>query len=159
MTKDLRDRTFADLKEGEELKALHIDVTREHIADFQIFLGHYDKEGAFAPTHDKENFHVDDDFAARNIYGSVVGDGNQTFQYMIQVVTDSLPWGSLLSGYSELDVKFTNPTRIGDKVVTKGKIVQKLTEGGRNYALCEMTAHKQGDVLVGIGTIKAYVPG
>lgn len=158
MSQDRRDRTFADLKEGEELKTLRIEVTREHISDFQIFLGHYDATGSFAPTHENENFHVDDEYAQRNIYGSVVGDGNQTFQYMCQVVTDSLPWGSLLAGYSELDVKFTNPTRMGDTVVTSGKIVEKRVEDGRNFAICEMSASKQGDILVAIGTIKAYVP-
>jgi hypothetical protein len=157
MSQDPRDRTFADLTEGEELRSLHIEVTREHINGFQEFLGHFETEG-YSSWLIGNNLHVDEDYSRRNMYGTVVGDAHQTIQYLCQIVTDSLPWGSLLSGYSELDIKLTNPTRPGDSVVASGKIIEKRTEEGRNYAICEVRASKQGDRLVAIGTIKAYVP-
>ena len=154
---NLRDRTFSDLKTGEDLKTLHIAVTREHINDFQEFLGHFDSDG-YSKWLIGNNLHVDEDYSRRHMYGTVVGDAHQTIQYLCQVVTDSLPWGSLLSGYSEIDIKLTNPTRPGDNVVASGKILEKTTEGGRNYAVCEVRAVKGEDKLVAIGTIKAYVP-
>ena len=158
MTQDPRDRTFSDLKEGEELKPLRISVTREHINGFQEFLGHFNEEDDAGSWLVGNNLHVDEDYSRRHIYGGVVGDAHQTFQYLCQVLTDSLPWGSLVSGYSTIDVKLTNPTRPGDTVVAKGKIVQKTTEDGRDYVLCEVNATKQEDKLVAIGTIKAHVP-
>lgn len=157
MSRDIRDRTFADLKEGEDLKPLHITVTQEHIDGFQEFLGHFETEGYWSKSPGK-NLHADEDYARQHIYGSVVGDANQTIQYLCQVVTDSLPWGSLLSGHSDLDIKLVNPTRLGDTVVVSGKIVEKRTEDGRNFAICEVIANKRGDKVVAIGTITAWVP-
>lgn len=154
---DIRDRRFADLQEGEDLKPLTISVTQEHINNFQEFLGHLDAEGQFGKAAGK-NLHADEDYARQHIYGSVVGDANQTIQYLCQVVTDSLPWGSLLTGHSEIDIKLVNPTRLGDAVLVSGKIVEKRIEDGRNFAICEVRADKQGDKLVAIGTIKASVP-
>jgi hypothetical protein len=159
MTKDIRDRSFADLVEGEALKPLHISVTKEHINGYQDFLGHHDPntiEGTQWLVGN--NLHVDEDFSRRNMFGGVVGDGNQTIQYLCQLLTDSLPWGSLVSGWSSLDVKLTNPTRPGDEVVATGNIVKKYSEDGRDYVLCETKAVKQGDAVVAIGTFKAYVP-
>ena len=159
MSDDPRDRTFADLAEGEALRPLHISVTTEHITGFQDFLGHHDPntiEGTqWLVGH---NLHVDEDYSRRNMFGGVVGDGNHTIQYLCQVLTDSLPWGSLVSGYSSLDVKLTNPTRPGDEVVASGTLVSKFTENGRDYVLCEVQATKQQESLVALGTFKVYVP-
>ena len=154
---DPRDRSFSDLKVGEELAPLTIQIDRDHITGFQHFLGHFDKADG-ASWLIGNNLHVDEEYSQRNMYGGVVGDAHQTFQYLCQMLTDYLPWGTLLSGYSELDIKLTNPTRLGDKVVTKGKILEKTFEEGRNYVLCEVSATKQEDKLIAIGTIKAYVP-
>ena len=159
MSKDPRDRTFADLTEGEALQPLHISVTREHINGFQDFLGHHDPntiEGTQWLVGN--NLHVDEDFSRRNMFGGVVGDGNQTIQYLCQLLTDALPWGSLVSGWSSLEVKLTNPTRPGDEVAATGNIVRKFTEDGRDYVVCETKAVKQGDSIVAVGTFKAYVP-
>jgi hypothetical protein len=159
MTNDPRDRAFADLAEGEALRPLHVSVTREHINGYQDFLGHHDPntiEGTQWLVGN--NLHVDEDFSRRNMYGGVVGDGNQTIQYLCQLLTDYLPWGSLVSGYSSLDVKLTNPTRPGDEVVATGAIVRKLTENGRDYVICEVQASKQQDALVALGTFKVHVP-
>lgn len=158
MSQDPRDRRFADLKEGEELNPLHVSVTRDHINGFQEFLGHFNEEDDAGSWLIGNNLHVDEDYSKRNMYGGVVGDAHQTFQYLTQLLTDSLPWGSLVSGYSSLDIKLTNPTRPGDEVVAQGKIVKKLTEDGRDFVVCEVQAHKQGDKLIAIGTIKAHVP-
>ncbi|MCC6472501.1 MAG: MaoC family dehydratase, partial [Burkholderiales bacterium] len=104
------------------------------------------------------NLHVDEEFSRRNMFGGVVGDGNQTIQYLCQVITDSLPWGSLVSGYSSLDAKLTNPTRPGDEVVASGSIVKKFSENGRDYVVCEVKAVKRQDSVVAVGTFKVHVP-
>ena len=156
---DPRDRGFADLEVGEKFRPLHIEVTQKHIRDFQEFLGHFDAEEKETACLFDSNLHIDEDFSRKNMYGGVVGIGHQTIQYLCQVVTDSLPWGTLVSGHSSLDVKMTNPTRPGDEVVATGKIVDKVVEDGRNIVVCEVRATKQDDMLVAIDTIRAGIPG
>jgi hypothetical protein len=155
---DLHDRRFADLVEGEALRPLNILVSQQHIDVFQDFLGHLDASDPDKAWLLGNNLHVDEEYSKRNMYGGKVGDGNQTVQYCCQVVTDSLPWGTLVSGYSKVDVKLTNPTRPGDEVVVTGSVARKFTDGGRDFVDCEVKAVKQGDVVVATGTIRAYVP-
>ena len=158
MTTDPRDRSFKDLVEGEALPPLHISITKDHINGFQDFLGHSNPHAIEGNTWlIGNNLHVDEEYSKKNMFGGVVGDGHQTIQYLCQLLTDSLPWGSLVSGYSSLDVKLTNPTRPGDEVVATGKIIRKLTEGGRDFVICEVSATKQQGSVVAIGTIKAHV--
>ncbi|MBN9425884.1 MAG: MaoC family dehydratase [Burkholderiales bacterium] len=155
---DPRDRSFADIEEGERLGPLHISVTQQHINDYQEFLGHFDGADPDKRWLLGNNLHVDEEYSKRNMFGGLVGDGHQTIQYVTRLLTDHLPWGTLISGYSTVDVKLTNPTRPNDEVEASGHVVGKFTENGRNYVLCEVQASKQGGVTVAMGTIKAYVP-
>ena len=66
--------------------------------------------------------------------------------------------GALVSGYSEIDIRLTNPTRPGDVVTSTGSVKGKFTEEGRNYILCEVMATKGEEKLVALGQIKAMVP-
>lgn len=157
-TTDLRDRSFADLAEGERIGPLHISVTPEHIGAFQEFLGHHDGSDPDKKWLIGNNLHTDEDYSRKNMYGGVVGDGHQTVQYLCQLLTDSLPWGTLVSGYSSVDIKLTNPTRPGDEVEATGRILRKYSEAGRDYVVCEVRATKQGDVVVALGEIRAFVP-
>jgi acyl dehydratase len=104
------------------------------------------------------NLHVDQEYSREHMYGGNVGDGHQTIAYLCELVTNWLPYGALVSGYSELDIRMTNPTRPGDCVVAKGVVKDKFIEEGRKYVLCEVNAFKGGDKMVAIGTIKAMVP-
>jgi hypothetical protein len=155
---DPRDRHFGDLLEGEELRPLTLHATQDHISDFQDFLGHRDTSDPDKAWMLGNNLHVDEDYSKRNMYGGVVGDGHQTIQYCCQLLTDSLPWGTLVSGYSKVDVKLTNPTRPGDEIVVTGQVTRKYSEDGRDFVVCQVQAHKQGGVLVATGTIRAHVP-
>lgn len=155
---DPRDRHFANILEGEALRPMHVNVTQHHIDVFQDFLGHRDASDPDKAWLLGNNLHTDEDYSKRNMYGGLVGDGNQTAQYCCQLLTDSLPWGTLVSGYSAVDVKLTNPTRPGDEVVVTGNVTRKFSEDGRDYVVCEVLAVKQGGSVVATGTIKAYVP-
>ena len=154
---DMRNRSFEEVEEGESLRELAIEVTQKHIDDFQVFLGHTlaDSEHPWLLGH---NLHVDEDYSRSHMYGGLVGDGNQTCQYLCQAVTDSLPWGTLLSGYSKLNIKLTNPTRPGDRVRVTGTVLRKYREDQRDYVECEVRATKGEGQLVAVGSIKAYVP-
>ena len=156
--KTLQDRNFQDLVEGETLGPLAISVTQAHIDLYQDFLGHLDASDPDKAWLLNNNLHVDEDYSKRNMYGGLVGDGNQTVQYCCQLVTDCMPWGTLVSGHSKVDIKLTNPTRPGDEVEVSGKLTRKYTEEGRNYVVCEVSAAKQNGSLVATGTVRAYVP-
>ena len=64
----------------------------------------------------------------------------------------------LVSGYSEIDIRLTNPTRPGDIVTSHGVVRGKMVEKGRRYVVCEVSATKMDNRLVAIGEIKAMVP-
>ncbi len=155
---DPRDRTFEDIAPGEALLAQRIEVTQEHINTYQDFLGHSNPNDPETGWLVGNNLHIDEEYSRRNAFGGVIGDGHQTAQYLFRMVTSSLPWGTLDAGYSSFDLKFTNPTRPGDVVVTKGHVVDLVTEDGRDFAVCEVQAWKQGDRMVAAGRIKAHVP-
>jgi len=157
-TTDPRDRTFDEINVGEALPTLEVDVTGDHIIAFQAFLGHLTPEFEEMKWIVGNNLHLDEDYSRRNMFGGVVGDAHHTIQYLCQVVTDGLPWGSLVSGHSAIDIKLTNPTRPGDHVVATGRIVDKLIEDGRQIIVCEVEAIKQDSKTVAVGTVRAHVP-
>jgi len=140
---------------GEEITPLTFYVTQDHIDRFQEFLGHPANSTSWMAGH---NLHVDEEYSREHMYGGNVGDGHQTIAYLCELVTNWLPYGALVSGYSELDIRMTNPTRPGDRVVAKGVVKDKFIEEGRKYVLCEVNAFKGEDKRVAIGTIKAMVP-
>ena len=132
-------------------------VTQEHINRFQEFLGH--GPSMVQGWMRGHNLHVDEEYSRAHMYGGTVGDGHQTIAYLCELVTNWLPYGALVSGYSEIDIRLTNPTRPGDVVTSTGSVRDKLTEEGRNYILCEVMATKGDEKLVALGQIKAMVPG
>ena len=153
-----RDRTFDEIAVGEELLTLQVEVSQDHINVYQDFLGHIDPNDPETGWLVGNNLHVDEEYSRRNAFGGVIGDGHQTGQYLLRMVTASMPWGTLDAGYSSFDLKFTNPTRPGDVVQTRGQVVAKESIDGRDFAICEVQAWKQGHRMVATGTIRAHVP-
>ncbi len=143
---------------GEEITPKVFYVTQDHINAFQVFLGAGMAPVALTRTESGHNLHVDEEYSRAHMFGGNVGDGHQTYSYMCQLVTDWLPYGSLVSGYSEVDIKMTNPTRPGDRVVAKGVVKDKFVEFGKKYVVCEVNAFKAEEKMVAVGTIKAMVP-
>lgn len=153
-----RDRSYDDIQVGEELIPLRITVTMEHIVGYQDFLGHLDPDDPETGWLVGKNLHIDEGWSQENIFGGVVGDGQQTGQYLCQLVTNSMPWGTLDAGYSSFDIKFPNPTRPGDVVVATGKVTKKFVQEDRQFVTCDVQAAKASGALVAVGTIKAFVP-
>ncbi|MBI4200776.1 MAG: MaoC family dehydratase [Chloroflexi bacterium] len=147
--------SWDQIQVGEEITPLTHYVTQDHINKFQGFLGHAAAGPSPMAGH---NLHVDEEYSREHMFGGNVGDGHQTIAYLCELATNWLPYGALVSGYSEVDIRLTNPTRPGDRVVSKGVIKDKFIEDGRRYVLCEVTAVKGGDRIVAFGHIKAMVP-
>lgn len=148
--------SWENIQVGEEIPPVIHYVTQKHINTFQDFLGH-------GPTTAEgwmrgHNLHVDEEYSRAHMFGGNVGDGHQTVAYLCELVTNWLPYGSLVSGHSEIDIRLTNPTRPGDVVTSRGHVKDKFIEEGRKYVVCEVMAAKGQDRLVAIGFIKAMVP-
>jgi acyl-coenzyme A thioesterase PaaI-like protein len=148
--------SWEEIQVGEKLTPLVHYVTQEHINGFQEFLGH--GPSSVRGWMRGHNLHVDEDYSRQHMYGGNVGDGHQTIAYLCELVTSWLPYGALVSGYSEIDIRLTNPTRPGDVITSNGMVKEKMVEQGRRYVVCEVSATKIGDRLVAIGEIKAMVP-
>ena len=148
--------SWEDVQVGEQIAPLVHYVTQEHINGFQGFLGHGPSQiHGWMSGH---NLHTDEEYSRTHMYGGNVGDGHQTIAYLCELVTNWLPYGALVSGYSEIDIRLTNPTRPGDVVTSTGTVREKYTEDGRKYVLCEVQAMKGEERLVAVGQIKAMVP-
>lgn len=151
-----RKRSFDDIQVGEAVTPLYKTVTVDSIEKFAVFLDQIPRgQSAAAATG---NPHLDEAFAQRSIFGGRFADGNHTVAHLCQMVTDWLPIGALVSGYSEVDIKLPNPVRPDDSVTVTGQVVDKFTGDGRDYAVIEVLARTQRDKVVAAGTIKAYVP-
>ena len=148
--------SWEDVQVGEQLAPLMHYVTQEHINRFQEFLGHGPSQAqGWMSGH---NLHTDEEYSRAHMYGGNVGDGHQTIAYLCELVTNWLPYGALVSGYGEIDIRLTNPTRPGDVITSTGTVREKYTEDGRKYVLCEVQAMKGEERLVAVGQIRAMVP-
>lgn len=155
-TKMAHKESWENVQVGEVITPLAHYVTQEHINGFQEFLGH--GPSTVQGWMRGHNLHVDEEYSRDHMYGGTVGDGHQTIAYLCELVTNWLPYGALVSGYSEVDIRLTNPTRPGDVVTSTGRVRDKFTSEGRNYILCEVMATKGEETLVALGQIKAMVP-
>ena len=104
------------------------------------------------------NPHLNESYASRQIYGALFVDGNHTVALACQVATDWLPAGSLLSGHSEVDLRFPNPCRLGDTVTFGGEVVDKISQDGRNLVVLKIQAESDKGKVIAAGTITACVP-
>lgn len=104
------------------------------------------------------NPHLNEEYASRHIYGGLTVDGNQTVAFLCQLVEGWLPAGSLVSGHSEIDIKFPNPVRVGDTVRFTATVSDISRSGGRDFVHFEVLAENQAAKVVAVGKIAAHVP-
>lgn len=69
------------------------------------------------------NPHVDEEFAARQIFGGLFADGNQLVTKLVHWITDQLPPGAIVETPTKIRTKFVNPCRPGDEVDFRGEVV------------------------------------
>jgi hypothetical protein len=150
----VRPPDFDAIRVGDALPAQSWTVTRTDIEDFGDFLYPATPEN----PERRGNPHVDEEYARQSIYGGLFVDGNQSVAFLCRMATDWLPPGSLVSGFSEVDVKFPNPVRVADVITFSGKVSGKTSDGGRGRVKLEVIAHNQAGKVVAVGSISTYVP-
>ena len=94
-------RFFEDLTEGEPLACRPVVLTRESIV-------------AFAQQFDPQPFHLDEDAAARSLFGGLVASSLHTLAACTRVVVEAQGGMAILSGVAVHEVEMFNPVRPGD---------------------------------------------
>lgn len=146
-------KDFASIQVGDVLPKRTWTATKENMRAFgELIPAQPDN-----PTRAR-NPHLDEEYARGQIYGGLFVDGNHTMSLVCQVATDWLPPGGLLSGHSEVELKFPNPCRLGDTLILGGEVVGKTSENGRDVVTLKMLAENDKGKVVAVGTIAAYVP-
>lgn len=145
---------FDAIRIGDALPAQTWTVTKADIEAFGDFL----YPATAANPERRGNPHIDEEYARQSIYGGLFVDGNQSVAFLCRMATDWLPPGSLVSGFSEVDVKFPNPVRVADVITFSGKVSDKTSEGRRDRVKLDVIAHNQAGKVVAVGSISTYVP-
>jgi acyl dehydratase len=146
-------KTFASIAVGEKIPVLTWTANERDMQAFtELTPARPDN-----PTR-AGNPHLDAEYAKTQIYGALWVDGNHTVALLCQAATNWLPRGSLVSGDSEVDMRFPNPVRVGDVVTFTGEVTGKRSEGGRDYVVLKMQADNDKGKTIAFGTVTAYVP-
>ena len=88
---------------------------------------------------DHNPIHIDMDFARQAGMEDVFAHGMLSMAYLGRMLTD---WASP-SALREFSVRFTAITKVHDRVVCTGKVLEKLQRGGENLVRLELKAASQ----------------
>lgn len=151
---DNRPADFATIRIGDALPAQTWTAEMEDLLAFGDLL--------YPPRPDDPNRstnpHVNEAYAKDSMYGGLFVDGNQTVAFLCRMITDWLPPASLLAGFSNFDLRFPNPCRLGEVVTFSGIVAGKATEDGRDMVFLDVRATTQAGKVVATGKIDVHVP-
>jgi hypothetical protein len=144
---------FASIRVGDMVPRKIWTATRENMQAFgELIPARPDNPGR------SRNPHLDEEYARSQIFGGLFADGNHIVSLVCQTATDWLPRNGLVSGHSEVDMRFPNPCRLGDTLTISGEVIEKRCVDGRDFVVLKMLAENQTGKAVAVGTIAAYVP-
>ena len=95
----------------------------------------------------ESNIHTDEEFARRNIFGSIVNSGPATMSYVDQMLQLSFPPEAFYNGGSLL-MRAITPFRSGDTVTFAGEVTGRRREGDRGIVECRVRGTNQRGELV-----------
>ena len=91
---------------------------------------------------DHNPIHIDLDFARRAGMPDVFAQGMLSAAYLGRLLTNWVPQRNIRT----VNLRFTGITHLGHKLSCTGRVTEKFTEGGRNFAKVEIqTATQYGD--------------
>ncbi len=125
---------FENIKVGDQLPSLSKDIT-------QVAMMAYS-----AATWDLARVHYDKDYVQSRGLQTTMVDGQMLGAYVAQLVTDWIGDSGTLKKLSFQVRKMVIP---GDKLIFKGSVTGKRTEGGEKLVTCDIVAENQnGDKVV-----------
>ena len=95
----------------------------------------------------ESNIHTDEEFARRNIFGSIVNSGPATMSYVDQMLQLSFPPEAFYNGGSLL-MRAITPFRSGDTVTFAGEVTGRRREGDQGIVECRVRGTNQRGDLV-----------
>ena len=102
---------FEDFFDGQEIALGSVTVDRDEVLDF-------------ARRYDPQSFHVDEEAAARSIYGGIIASGWHTGAMMMRLLCDGLFLRAASMGSPGLDqLRWVRPVRPGDTLTLTGKVL------------------------------------
>ncbi len=102
---------FEDFFDGHEIALGSVTVDRDEVLDF-------------ARRYDPQSFHVDEEAAARSIYGGIIASGWHTGAMMMRLLCDGLFLRAASMGSPGLDqLRWVRPVRPGDTLTLTGKVL------------------------------------
>ncbi len=102
---------FEDFFEGQHIPFGSVTVDRDELLDF-------------ARRYDPQSFHVDEDAAARSIFGGIIASGWHTGAMMMRLLCDGLFLRAASMGSPGLDqLRWIRPVRPGDTLTLTGKVL------------------------------------
>lgn len=109
-------KTFEELSVGMTVSIQHT-VTEQDIQDFARVSGDYN------PVH------MDEEYAKTTMFGARIAHGALTASYISAILGNDLPGpGSI---FTDLNMQFKRPVRIGDTVTAIAEVVEMVERGNR----------------------------
>ena len=138
---------FEDVAVGDTMRFGRYEVTREEILEF-------------ARQFDPQPFHLDDEAAARSIYGGLIASGWHTGAMFIRMVCDGMVPGHATAGAKGFDdLRWIKPVRPGD-VLSVESVVREKVEGRRpdlgTVKVESRISNQRGDVVMSLVSLVLY---
>ena len=137
-----------DAEIGAELDPVSRTFTMEMMSEFEALY-------ALSSDGQMENFHNDDE--AANVAGLRVpiASAHHTISYMHELLNKFFGHDWVKGG--TLALKFIRPIVVGDRVAYKGKVKDKVEEGGRVRLILDVWTENQRGNQTAVGTASGLV--
>lgn len=110
---------FEDFEVGKTIEVGQRSVTEEEII-------------AFATQFDPQPFHVDQEAAAKSIYGGIIASGWHTCSMMMRMMVDGILRNSASLGSPGLDeIRWIKPVRGGDTLTVSTTVLESKPSSSR----------------------------
>ncbi len=133
-------KTFEELDVGMSVSIEH-EVSEQDVQDFARVSGDYNP------------LHMDEEYAKTTPFGGRIAHGALTASYVSAILGNDLPGPGAV--FTDLELKFRRPVRIGDKVTATAEVSEKIERGNR--VVLSVKCEVDGKAVVK-GIAKVMVP-
>ena len=141
--------TFESIQVGDDLPILVKHESQESIDQ-------YSRYALTGPRPGWSNLHTDKSFADQGIFGGTVNMGVATVAYVAELLEKAFQVRDLMSSGSKLEIRATEPVRVGDTITLTGQVTSKQEEAGQLLVDCEVVGTNQHEQVV--ARAKARIP-
>ncbi len=134
-------KSFEELEVGMAVSIEH-EVSEQDVQDFARVSGDYNP------------LHMDEEFAKATPFGGRIAHGALTASYISAILGNDLPGPGAI--FTDLELRFRRPVRIGDKVTAVAEVQEKIERGNR--VVLAVKCEVDGKAVVK-GIAKVMVPG